>query len=248
MRPGNSARARWGPWTTAPPRPAPRQVRPPPTEVCEHGSDRTGARRLHAHRSPVRALHRRASRRTLPRCAAPLGCHAAGFRVRFRTGGDDRAGRPRHGRPALPGGAGRPRGDRAGPGGRAVRGAPPGVRPRPPDLVLLRGREPGRPRHGRGRLHGAARRRTARRRPGGGRRPRRPHGHGPLRPDRRLRHARPGHRLLPVRAAGAGQGRRGLLRVPHDRGPARHRGVRRRARRPARWSAAGCSGWRRRAR
>ena len=85
-----------------------------------------------------------------------------------RSHAHDRARRPRHGRPALPGGARRPRPDRRAPGGRAVRGAPPGLRPRPAHLVLLR--------HGRPRnspwpttdFMARARHRAAPRRPGRG--------------------------------------------------------------------------------
>ena len=84
-------------------------------------------------------------------------------------------------------------------------------------------------------------------------RPRRAHRHHQPRPQPRLRRAGAGHRLLPVRPAGARPGPARLFRLPHPRRPRRYPGGRDPCGRTHRggrawWSEAGCSAWRRPAR
>ena len=77
-------------------------------------------------------------------------------------------------------------------------------------------------------------------------RPGRPHRHHQPRREPRLRRAGAGHRLLPVRPAGARQGSARLLRLPHARRPRRDP-RRRRSTRPRHPRQAGRPGGRRRA-
>ena len=122
---------------------------------------------------------------------------------------------------------------------------------RPGRLVVLRGRlGPLAARAHRQRLLRRPSRRAAPRRGGDRHRPGRQHRHHRRRRRPRLRRAGAGHRLLPVRPAGARQGLGRLLRLPHISTtwtrsaptPRRH-GLRPRGR-SAWWSAAGCSAWR----
>ncbi len=108
----------------------------------------------------------------------------------------------------------------------AVRGAASRLRPRAP-VRILRGQVRRGSLAGGSRLLRAQQYAAAPERPRHQHRPRGQDGDGFHRRDAVLRQADHGHRLLPLRAAAAGQGPQGLLRLPHYRRPGSHAGMRR---------------------